>query len=208
MRNSENVSSLLTLKPNFVGFIFYKKSPRYVTEFPQIDFPKKIKKVGVFVNEEISEVIKRVHNFQLDCIQLHGNETPEYCLELKKCHFEGSRKIKSGTHQINIIKAFSINENFDFSGTQFYEECCDYFLFDTKADVYGGSGKKFDWKLLQNYKGSTPFLLSGGVSNEDVSEIKNIIHPKFTGVDINSGFEIEPALKNIEKIKEFKQKLK
>ncbi len=208
MRNAENVSSLLALKPNLLGFIFYKKSPRYVSEIPQIDIPKEIKKVGVFVNEEISEVLKKVHNFKLDYIQLHGNETPEYCIELKKCHLERSRKIKSELHQINIIKAFAVNENFDFSSTQFYEECCDYFLFDTKADVHGGSGKKFNWKLLQNYSGSKPFLLSGGISNKDVSEIKNIIHPKFTGVDINSGFEIEPALKNIEKIKEFKQKLK
>lgn len=207
MRNAENIQSLLALKPDFVGFIFYNKSVRYVSEFPQIDFPKELKKVGVFVNEEISEVLNKVHNFQLDCIQLHGSETPEYCTELKKCHFERSRKIKSESHQINIIKAFSINKNFDFSNTQPYEKYCDYFLFDTKTDKYGGSGKKFKWELLQKYKGSTPFLLSGGISKEDALKIKNIEHSAFVGVDINSGFEIELAMKNINDIKEFKYKL-
>jgi phosphoribosylanthranilate isomerase len=207
MRNSENIQDLLVLKPDFVGFIFYEKSKRFVANFPKVNFPNYIKKVGVFVNEEISEVLNKVHNFQLNYIQLHGNETIEYCKELRSCHLERSRKISSECHQIEIIKAFSVNDNFDFSKTQPFEKYCDYFLFDTKGKNYGGNGVKFNWEILQKYKGKTPFLLSGGIIKEDVDEIKKIKHSAFEGIDINSGFEIEPGLKNINNIKEFKYNL-
>ncbi|MDP3313142.1 phosphoribosylanthranilate isomerase [Lutibacter sp.] len=201
MRNSENIQSLLALKPDFVGFIFYKKSKRFVNDFPKVDFPKEIKKVGVFVNETIEEVLRIVEEYKLECVQLHGNESPEYCWDLRRS------ELVSESHRIEIFKAFSIDENFNFNSTNQFEKSCDYFLFDTKGKEYGGNGIKFNWEVLQKYKGETPFLLSGGISKNDVLEIKKIKHIAFAGIDINSGFEIEPALKNISDIKEFKNNL-
>ena len=194
MRNPENLEGLLALKPNFVGFIFYKKSKRFVIDFPKVDFPKDIKKVGVFVNETVEEVLRIVEEYQLDGVQLHGNEPPEYCSELKR-------------ENIEVFKAFSVDDAFDFSKTNAFQKVCNYFLFDTKGKEYGGNGIKFNWEVLQKYKGKIPFLLSGGISKNDVFAIKNFKHNAFAGIDINSGFEIEPALKNINEIKEFKNNL-
>ncbi len=201
MRDKENIESLIALKPDFMGFIFYDKSKRFVTDFPKVKIPSIIKKVGVFVNETIEEVISIAEKYQLDCIQLHGDELPEYCEKLSQSKFDLE------SHQIDIFKAFSIDENFDFNTTKQYENCCNYFLFDTKGNDYGGNGIKFNWEILQKYKGNIPFLLSGGISAKDVNEIKKINHPQFMGVDVNSGFEIKPALKDIEKLKEFKSNL-
>jgi len=201
MRDAENISELIKLKPDYIGFIFYGKSKRFVANFPDVKIPSEIKKVGVFVNESIDDVIKIVEENNLEAIQLHGNESPEYCNELRHS------KLVSESNQIEILKAFSVNDDFDFSKTEEYQNVCDYLLFDTKGKDYGGNGVKFNWQVLENYKGNTPFLLSGGISKVDASEIKKISHKAFAGVDINSGFEIEPALKNIANIKEFKQNL-
>ncbi len=203
MRDPENLQGLLALKPDFVGFIFYNKSKRFVDFFPQVTIPKEIKKVGVFVNETIEEVLKIVEKYQLDAVQLHGEETPEYCKELKIWHLERCQKAEP----LQIFKAFSVDDNFDFSETNAYQEVCEYLLFDTKGKDYGGNGIKFNWEVLQKYQGKTPFLLSGGISKNDVFAIKNFKHHAFAGIDINSGFEIEPALKNINEIKEFKNNL-
>lgn len=194
MRNGDNILSLLTLKPDFVGFIFYDKSSRFVSDFPQINFPETTKKTGVFVNEPISGILNKVSRFRLDFVQLHGNESPEYCKTLQK-------------NQIKIIKVFSVEDGFDFSNTINYEPFCEYFLFDTKGKNYGGNGIKFNWELLQNYKGNKPFFISGGIGKDDVNDINKMSHPLLFGVDINSGFEVEPGLKNIKEIKEFKQQL-
>ena len=194
MRDKENISGLLALKLDYIGFIFYDKSKRFVADFPQIEIPSSIKKVGVFVNETIKEIIEKANKHTLDFVQLHGNETPEYCSALS------AKKIK-------IIKAFSVDENFDFSATKLFEKHVSLFLFDTKGNNYGGNGIKFNWELLQNYSGKTPFLLSGGISKNDSEEIKKFKHPSFLGIDINSGFELEPGLKNIKEIKEFKNLL-
>lgn len=202
MRDPENLSGLIALKPDFVGFIFYNKSKRNVEEFPQIKFPKNVKKVGVFVNENVQEVLKKVKAFELDCVQLHGNETPEYISQIR------TTELFSKPYKIEIIKAFSVDENFDFKKIKAFENICDFFLFDTKGENYGGNGIKFNWEILQKYKGNTPFLLSGGISKQDAEEIKSIHHKSFEGVDVNSGFEIEPGMKNINDIKEFKYKLK
>jgi len=215
MRDVENISSLLALKPDFVGFIFYNKSKRFVADFPQIKFPLSIKKVGVFVNETIEEIVEIVNKYQLDVVQLHGNETSVFCQKLIEMVTERSRSesiTNSGistplNHQVEIIKAFSVDEHFNFGLTSEYEDCCSYFLFDTKGKNYGGNGVKFNWEILQKYKGNVPFLLSGGISKIDIVEIQNIQHSKFAGVDINSGFEIEPAMKDIKEIKEFKSNL-
>ena len=194
MRDKENISGLLALKPDYIGFIFYTQSKRFVADFPQIEIPSSVKKVGVFVNEIIEEIIEKANQHTLDFVQLHGNETPEFCSALS-------------AKNIKIIKAFSVDENFYFSATKPFEKCVSLFLFDTKGNNYGGNGIKFNWELLQNYTGKTPFLLSGGISKNDAAEIKKFKHPSFLGIDINSGFELEPGLKNIKEIKEFKSLL-
>lgn len=191
MRDKENISGLLALKPDYIGFIFYAQSKRFVADFPQIEIPSTIKKVGVFVNETIEEIIEKANQHTLDFVQLHGNETPEYCSAL-------------AAKNIKIIKAFSVDENFDFSKTLPFEKHAALFIFDTKGNNYGGNGVKFNWELLQYYLGKTPFLLSGGISKNDAAEIKKFKHPAFLGIDINSGFELEYGLKNIKEIKEFK----
>lgn len=194
MRDTKNISGLLALKPDYIGFIFYDKSKRFVADFPQIEIPSTTKKVGVFVDETIEEIIEKANQHNLDFVQLHGNETPEFCSTL-------------AAKNIKIIKAFSVDENFDFSATKPFEKHVSLFLFDTKGNNYGGNGVKFNWELLQNYLGKTPFLLSGGISKNDSAEIKKFKHPAFLGIDINSGFELEPGLKNIKEIKEFKSLL-
>jgi phosphoribosylanthranilate isomerase len=201
MRDSENLQSLITLKPDYVGFIFYPKSKRFVTDFPQVNFLENIKKVGVFVNETIDEVLKIVEKYQLHAVQLHGDETPEYCEEIIK------RSRKATSYPIEIFKAFSVDDDFDFSKTDAYQNLCNYLLFDTKGKDYGGNGVKFNWEVLKKYTGETPFLLSGGITKNDAAAIKKIKHNAFAGVDVNSGFEIAPALKNINDLKEFKNNL-
>ncbi len=207
MRNSENIQSLIALEPDFMGFIFYDKSKRFVTDFPEVDIPLHIKKVGVFVNESIENVSKLVAEHQLDYVQLHGEESPEYCNELiqKQAH------ISNESFQLGIMKAFSVDENFDFSQTEKFDTTCVYFIFDAKGKERGGNGVKFNWDILHNYKGEKPYLLSGGISKNDVALIAEFLQKKESrscvGLDINSGFEIEPGLKNINDIKEFKQNL-
>ena len=209
MRDSENLQTLIALEPDFIGFIFYDKSKRFVAEFPQVNIPLYIKKVGVFVNETIDNVLKIVKEYQLDFVQLHGNESPEYCAELLAKQASSIDFMES--FQLGIIKAFSIDDDFDFNVTDTYSGNCDYFLFDTKGKEYGGNGVKFNWDVLKNYKGEKPYLLSGGISNKDTSQIldffKKPAAKKCIGLDVNSGFEIEPGLKNIKEINEFKQNL-
>lgn len=191
MRNPDNIKAVEQLGPDWMGFIFYAGSSRYVGE--ELSYlPEKVKRVGVFVNEEPEIVRKRVQRHRLDIIQLHGEESPVYCNDLKDDGFR-------------VVKAFGIVTNLPFpsEAVQRYEGCCDYFLFDTQTNLHGGSGKKFNWEMLAAYKGETPFLLSGGISPEDVEEIKSFAHPRFAGIDINSRFEIGPAVKDIELIKTF-----
>ncbi len=168
-------------KISHIGFIFYDKSPR----FSQISLPllpKTKKRVGVFVNSTFAEIIEISKKFSLDSIQLHGNESPELCEKLAE-NFE-------------VIKVFQIDENFDFKSTEGFENKGNYFLFDTKTENYGGSGKQFPWQLLEKYCGKTPFILSGGINPSSAEEIKKISHSKFAGIDLNSVFEILPGEKN------------
>ena len=202
MRDSENISRLISLKPDFIGFIFYKKSKRFVTEFPKVEIPSDIKKVGVFVNEKRDEVLKIVNDYQLDYVQLHGNETPEYCQNLQHSKFVPE------SHNVGIIKAFSIGDDFDFSKTIPYQDCCDYLLFDTQGTDYGGTGLKFNWELIKKYKGNTPYFLSGGIGLEDMNRLMSFSRTPEANiciaVDVNSRFETRPGIKNIEKLNEFK----
>ncbi len=192
MRDMDNISHLSGIGVRMMGFIFYDKSKRFIglenrnALFNNV--PKNVKKVGVFVNEPIEALIENASHYHLDYVQLHGNESPDYCKEVQT--------------KIKVIKAFRIDENFDFNLLEEFQNC-EYLLFDAKGKEYGGNGIKFDWSVLEKYKMETPFILSGGIKLEDADDILSIQHPKMAGIDINSGFEIEPGLKNIEKIKSF-----
>ncbi len=194
MRDTENIKELIAIQPDFIGFIFHEKSPRNVSEKLDINIPKTIKKVGVFVDKSNDFITKKTNTFKLDYIQLHGKETPIFCTKLNKKGFK-------------IIKAFRIKTDFNFDITKAYENSCDYFIFDAFGKYAGGNGITFNWNILQNYHGNTPFLLSGGINKTLTESIKKFKHPKYIGIDINSGFEIAPAKKNITEITEFKQKI-
>lgn len=186
LRELENIKAVEALKPDFMGFIFYRDSPRYIgepDEFYLDEVSSDITKTGVFVNEHEDAISKLIYKYKLDAIQLHGNETPEFCDLFK--------------HEVQVIKAFGVDENFDFGQLEAYKNNVDYFLFDTKTVTHGGSGRIFDWKILSKYKLDVPFFLSGGLSADNINAVKEIKHPMFYGVDLNSRFEISPGLKDI-----------
>lgn len=195
MRDSENMKAIADLDVDFMGMIFYPRSKRYVSEVPSFR-PSRQKLIAVFVNAPITDVVKTVETYGCDGIQLHGDETPEFVRSLKtKCN-------------CLVIKAFQIAKVEDLQKTSQYENLCDYFLFDTATPSYGGSGESFDWSVLEAYHGKTPFLLSGGIGAESVERIKQFSHPQCVGIDINSKFEISPAMKDVEKIQRFVKELK
>jgi phosphoribosylanthranilate isomerase len=200
MRDEQNIKEVAALQPDFMGFIFFKKSKRFVGENFQDKVLQSIreetKKVGVFVNENQEVVRSIASKYKLDFVQLHGDESVGECTFLKE----------SG---LGILKAFAIDNDFDFTVLNEYEGIVDYFLFDTKAPGgYGGHGVTFNWSLLNLYKLNTPFLLAGGIGLKNISEVKELNHKMLAGIDVNSQFEIKPALKNIEIIKDLKDKLK
>lgn len=211
MRDPENIKAMLDLPIDYMGFIFYENSPRAVKEDSGLkkwleDHQEKfgdIKRVGVFVNAEIDEILNTVHDYKLDYVQLHGSERPEYCRELLAFY-----EMSSTLREAALIKAFSVDENFDFNQTNPYSGLCKYFLFDTKSAAPGGSGQRFDWALLDRYQGTTPFILAGGIGPEHADNIRRFPHPQLHGVDLNSRFEIEPGLKSVEKIRAFVTTLK
>lgn len=194
MRDKANITALVQAKPDYIGFIFYAPSKRYVgEEFPikSIDsIPKYIQKVGVFVNASIAYVAEKCQQYKLDIVQLHGHESPEYCQEIKKI-------------AVKVIKAFHIDDNFNFDKLIPYQAVCDYFLFDTKGKGYGGNGVKFNWEVLKKYNNALPIFLSGGIGLADVESIKNLQGLTIQALDVNSKFELEPALKDIEQVNLF-----
>jgi len=192
MRDADNIRAVEQLNIDYMGFIFWPKSSRFVSERPAY-LPTNCKRVGVFVNETIEQVSHIADEYSLDYIQLHGNESPAYIQELKA----KNQKPRS------IIKAFNIAAPTDFEQTKAYEGIADMFLFDTKGKSVGGNGEKFDWDVLKSYKGETPFLLSGGIGPDDASCIKTFHHPQCIGIDLNSRFETAPGLKDISKLKTF-----
>ena len=194
MRNTENIRELIKLQPDFIGFIFHENSSRNVTEKLSINISEKINKVGVFVNESEVFIQTKIQNYKLNSVQLHGSEFPQFCKEIKALGH-------------TVIKAFNIHADFNFELLKAYEPYCDYFLFDAFGKKAGGNGVTFNWDLLSKYKGETPFLLSGGIDETMIEQIKNFKHPRFMGVDINSKFETADAYKNINKIKLFKDEL-
>ncbi|MBE0649513.1 MAG: phosphoribosylanthranilate isomerase [Bacteroidales bacterium] len=194
MCDEQNIARLVELEPDFIGFIFHELSPRFCLRLPEVVIPEKITKVGVFVNKSIDYILLRSDEFELNMVQLHGQESPEFCSKI-----EGNG--------LPVIKAFNITPDFDFGKLKDYESSCTLFLFDAAGKNAGGNGTVFNWDLLQNYHGEKPFLLSGGITPALAKEIKNFSHPLLYGIDINSGFEIKPGIKNIAKIKAFKNEL-
>lgn len=199
LRNRENIREIVTCKPDFLGFIFYPPSKRYVGEsFDQRllrSIPPFINKVGVFVNENPETISQLVTRYGLDYVQLHGDEELSHVAAVK-------------AKRINIIKSFRVDDNVDFKLTEPFVPYCDYFLFDTQSEVLGGSGQKFNWLVLQKYNCSKPFFLSGGINPEDAVSITALQHPCLFGIDINSGFEINPGIKDIFKVNEFIKTIK
>jgi len=194
MKFPENIQEVADLKPDYLGFIFYNKSKRYALDenreaFSDFIFQDsiRIQKVGVFVNEEIKNIIRIATEFDINFIQLHGDETPEFCEDLQLLGFK-------------IIKAFGINEDFDFAVLGEYEDVCDYFLFDTKSKEYGGTGKHFDWSLLKQYDNTKPIFLSGGLEIQDIPIIHDLLKDiNIHALDFNSKLEMDYGLKDVEK---------
>jgi phosphoribosylanthranilate isomerase len=190
MRDADNIRAVSELGIDWMGFIFWAPSSRYVSEKPSF-LPTRQKRVGVFVDARIEEVRSKADEYALDLIQLHGNESPAFC-----------ERLKANSRQ-QLIKAFNIATQEDLEQTLPYEGLVDYFLFDTKAKMVGGNGTQFDWSVLSAYQGNTPFLLSGGIGPDDAEKVRNFHHPQLAGIDLNSRFELSPALKDIEKLKQF-----
>ncbi len=199
MKYPDNILQLAELQIDYMGFIFYEKSKRFVGDsiesFLGNNFPKHIKKVGVFVNSSVETILSFNVKYSFDYIQLHGNESPEFCQKI----------VNNG---LKVIKAFQVSEEFDFSECEKYQNVSDFFLFDTKTVEYGGSGTTFNWKLLENYTLDKRFLLSGGISLENVEQLKLFSHSKLHALDLNSKFELSAGLKDISKLKIFLNQLK
>lgn len=204
MGDPDNILEVASVKPDYLGFIFYENSPRnFKGSIPEL--PAEIKKTAVFVNSTLDFIIAKIKEYQFSAVQLHGEETMEFCRELKENLFQQAKKVE-------IIKVFSVDENFDFSELTEYEEFVDFFLFDTKGRNRGGNGISFDWKVLYNYPSSTPFFLSGGIGPEQISEIKDFSKKLqalrkgdcLYGIDVNSKFEISPGFKNIKNLQFFR----
>lgn len=211
MRDADNIRDISALGVDMIGLIFYPPSPRYVQQFSSgagiipdyaPDMGKTPLRVGVFVDDMPQNIVTRVYNYKLDYIQLHGNE-PRETLENLRATIDPDIK-----PNIKIIKAISVSSAEDIKKYKEYVGAADLFLFDTKCKTVGGSGEQFDWQVLQAYDGDVPFILSGGIGPDDAERVRNFHHPKCIGIDLNSKFEIEPALKDVEKLKQFLVKVK
>ena len=198
MREPKNIEQVAQLGVDMMGFIFYPKSPRYISYvLARSDADRKVCRVGVFVNDSIPEILDKIHSFSLNAVQMHGNESRELCEQLR----EANRDIK-------IIKAISVSNAGDIQKYKEYVGAVDYFLFDTKCKTVGGSGQQFDWQVLDEYDGDVPFLLSGGIGPEDAFRIRAFHHSQCVGIDLNSRFEIEPGVKDVEKLNKFLNEIK
>ena len=198
MKETENITEISALQPDYLGFIFWEKSKRNMTLDVIPELPETIKKVGVFVDASIQEIAAKINQYQLDVIQLHGNESVIFCRNVKKLGVE-------------VIKVFSMNSNFNFSLVKEYVLAVDYFLFDTKGKFPGGNGITFDWNVLENYHFNVSYFLSGGIGTTEIDGIKEFLESpaanKCYGIDVNSRFEKKPGIKNIIKLQKFKKLL-
>lgn len=226
MRDAQNIRDVAALDIDLMGFIFYPKSPRFVSLIssqagiipdysperlnmavnadgkPGYIFPKRIKRVGVFVDEMPQTIITYVYNYSLDYIQLHGKETPTLIDNLRRT------LVPDLVLDIKVIKAFGITSADDLQQCEAYEGYADLFLFDTRTPLKGGSGRQFNWSVLEAYHGRTPFLLSGGIGPEDADRVKAFHHPQCVGIDLNSRFETAPAMKDVELLSKFIKQIK
>lgn len=181
MKDAANIKDVSELKPDYMGFIYYDKSPRFVGENFRTTIPNA---VGVFVNETTDKIVEK----GLKIVQLHGNESPQHCAELRE-------------KGMTVIKAFAIDDDFDFGKTNPYEDVVDYFLFDTRGKFYGGNAYPFDWNKLNEYNQSKPFFLSGGLNSQNIMNLDLLNGMNLHALDLNSGVEDAPGIKNIDKIK-------
>ncbi|MFD2871673.1 phosphoribosylanthranilate isomerase [Mucilaginibacter ximonensis] len=191
LKYPDNIRAIEALEPKYMGFIFYGRSPRFAGDLDAdalAAISPEIIKTGVFVNERAEEIEALVDKYDFKAVQLHGNESPEFVERFKD--------------RVQVLKAFGVNEDFDFEQLKDYVGKVDHFLFDTKTDAHGGSGKTFNWDILNKYTLEVPFFLSGGLSLDNLDQINKIKHPQFYGVDLNSKFETAPGLKDIEKLKQ------
>ncbi|WP_035479214.1 phosphoribosylanthranilate isomerase [Gelidibacter mesophilus] len=221
MKYSDNIAEIALLQPDYLGFIFYEKSSRFFDgTIPEL--PSHIKKVGVFVNASIEEILEKTKKHGLDLVQLHGEEPPEFCLKLRRLFEERIDEVSSikekrlprfarNDVQIGIIKVFSIKNHFNFDKLQPYELVCDYYLFDTKGKLPGGNGYAFNWEVLKNYPSTKPYFLSGGIGLEEADKLAKFLQKQESqychAIDVNSKFEMEPGLKNIALLKKFKHNI-
>ena len=192
MKFPDNITEIALFQPDYLGFIFYEKSPRnFENDIPNL--PKSINKVGVFVNASLEEILEKTTQFELNFVQLHGDESPAFCNLLQQ-------------NDIKVIKAFSVDNNINFNELNDYTKFCNYFLFDTKGTNYGGNGFSFDWSVLENYQLDKPYFLSGGIGIENIEEVKSFFTKNYSknciAIDCNSKLEISPGLKSKEKVKQ------
>jgi phosphoribosylanthranilate isomerase len=220
---NKNTSAVATLKPDYLGFIFWEPSKRFFdNDMPSISH--EVKKVGVFVDASIPEVLEKVEKFGLWGVQLHGKESPAFCEKLRdgflSFRAESRKKKTIGTSEVStpldqtdlvIIKVFSIKNNFNFEALRPFEDVCDFYLFDTKGKLPGGNGYAFNWEILENYPSTKPYFLSGGIGSEELESLQEFLERPESqychAIDVNSKFEVEPGLKSIKKINEFKKSL-
>ncbi len=212
---NHNPKEVAQLQPDYMGFIFWEPSSRFFEgEMPTLS--KSIKKIGVFVDASLEEVLEKVEKYNLDAVQLHGTESPKYCKALRHAELDSASHSYEIPHQVRndkliIIKVFSIKDDFDFSILKRYEEACDYYLFDTKGKLPGGNGYTFDWSVLNDYPSTKPYFLSGGIGLESVEKLESFMNSPASkychAIDVNSKFEVEPGLKDIEQLRKFKKTL-
>ena len=202
MREPGNISAIEELQAGYgmprsagwMGFIFWPKSSRYVAA-PPAYLPQRVRRIGVFVDAPLTDVIQHVADYGLYGVQLHGHETPEYVQSLR------------AAVSVTVIKAFCISTSADLEATSLYSGLADYFLFDAKGPSAGGNGTQYDWSMLNAYQGPVPFLLSGGIGPDDAQHISDFRHPYLAGIDLNSRFEHAPALKDIHLLTTFMKSL-
>ena len=211
-----NITDVAALNPDFLGFIFWEPSERnFQGDIPLLNQ----KKVGVFVDAPLEDVVHKAGTYDLQLVQLHGSESPEFCAKLQTAlkptasgaasESNGNGKITPNTPPpgVQIIKVFSVGADFDFEQLQTYEACCDFFMFDTKGLLPGGNGFAFNWELLQDYPSEKPFFLSGGIGPEDAGKLKEFLNSDTSrhcfAIDVNSRFERAPGLKDTKKLQRF-----
>ena len=205
MKYQDNITQVAALQPDYLGFIFYDKSSRFFKGVNP-EHHANIKRVGVFVNADIDEILEKVNKYKLQTVQLHGEESPHFCQQLRMLSLS-----EQSEESVEIIKVFSIKDEFNFEILKPFEEVCDYYLFDTKGKLPGGNGYTFNWEVLKNYTSTKPYFLSGGIGLEEIQSVLSFLRRQESqycyAIDVNSKFEIEPGLKGIELLKEFKKRL-